>query len=253
MTEPLPVYIGFDGSQELASQVCEFSLRRRSSIPLIVRHLMVDAVKDAGAYDRPFHTENGQRIDDRDGKPFSTDFSFSRFLIPALQLYQGWALFCDGDFLWLEDVKELLGWANPAYAVMCVHHKHNPTLAEIAARKMDGREQTKYFRKNWSSLVLWNCAHPANRGITANVVNHQPGQWLHAFEWLDNNLIGSLPHRWNWLSGINEQPKRERIAAVHYTLGGPWFERCQDVPYAQTWRDELAAYRAQSKPNAIAA
>lgn len=252
MKEPFTVYIGFDGTQEIASKVCEFSLRRRSSLPLIVRHLMVDAAKDAGAYDRPFHTESGQRIDDRDGKPFSTDFSFSRFLVPALELYQGWALFCDGDFLFIEDVANLFAWKNDAYAVMVVKHQHRPTKDEIARRKMDGREQTKYYRKNWSSLVLWNCAHPSNRLVTANAVNHQPGQWLHAFSWLKDHEIGSLPHRWNFLAGINEPGKRETPAGIHYTLGGPWFEQCKDVPYAQTWRDELAIYRAQTQ-TAIAA
>lgn len=252
MKQALPVYIGFDGSQEIASKVCEFSLRRRSSIPLLVRHLMVDAVRDAGLYDRGSHIENGQTIDDQDGKPFSTEFSFSRFIVPALELYQGWALFCDGDFLWQDDIAELMKLANPAYAVMCVKHRHEPTQDDLATPKMDGRPQTRYYRKNWSSLVLWNCAHPANRCINSHAVNRQPGQWLHAFSWLPDHQIGSLPHRWNWLVGVSEPFRRDHPAGVHFTLGGPWFERHKDVPYADSWRDELAAYRA-SNETAIAA
>lgn len=248
MQNALPVYIGFDQSQRVASEVCEYSILKRASIPVLTRHLNLQAVQRNGMFARIWRTENGQRIDLRDGKPFSTDFSFTRFLIPMLDMYSGWALFCDGDFLFRADVAELASLADPKYAVMVVKHAHDPSAEK--KQKMDGREQTKYRRKNWSSLVLWNCAHHAHRELTINAVNHMPGQWLHAFEWLTDDLIGALPKEWNHLVGVD--PPAENIKALHYTLGGPWFEQCRNTPYADEWLSERRAQFSAKFPGLAA-
>jgi hypothetical protein len=119
-----------------------------------------------------------------------------------------------------------------------VKHLHLPTDTV----KMDNQVQTRYHRKNWSSFILWNCGHPANRRLTLPVVNGQTGGWLHAFGWLEDDLIGELPREWNFLEGW--YPARGPIpAAVHYTRGGPWFKDYQDVDYAEAWLRERDTMR----------
>lgn len=236
----LPVFIGYDRREHEAYEVCRASMERRSSVPLDIKRLDLTLLQDSGLYERPYHVKrSGQRIDVADGRPFSTDFAFSRFLVPALSLYQGWALFCDCDFLFTADLAGLLKHADDRYAVMCVKHDHKP----IERTKMNGVAQGGYPRKNWSSLVLWNCAHPANACMTVDCVSRMPGRWLHAFSWLSDDKIGDLPITWNWLSGVNE-PFDSVPCGVHYTLGGPWFENCQDVPLADLWRAERTSRRA---------
>lgn len=152
--------------------------------------------------------------------------------MPHLAQYEGWALFCDCDFLFRADLAELWALRDDKFAVMCVKHVHVPSEQQ----KMDGAFQTKYARKNWSSFVLWNCAHPSNMRLTVDAVNTEPGQWLHAFDWLTDEEIGELPTAWNWLEGSSEpsiDPK-----AVHFTRGGPWFPDWQTVAYAEEWRAE---------------
>ena len=127
----------------------------------------------------------------------STEFTFSRFLIPELNGYSGWALFCDCDLLFLEDVNKLFELADDKYAVMCVQHDYTPK----EGTKMDGKQQTIYPRKNWSSVVLWNCYHPANLQVNKQLVNdpNTTVKYLHRFSWLKDEEIGSIPHQWNWL------------------------------------------------------
>lgn len=231
MTEPLPVFIGYDRREHEAYEVCRESLIRHASVPLHIVKLDEAALRQAGAYGREWRQEGPNRIDLGDGKPFSTDFSFTRFLVPALSLYQGWALFCDCDFLFTADVAELFGLADDRYAAMCVKHEHAPR----EATKMGGITQTAYHRKNWSSLVLWNCGHPANRALSQAVVSTWPGSALHAFVWLADERIGSLPWRWNWLAGV-DPPLGIVPAGIHYTLGVPTMPGCEKAPYADLWR-----------------
>lgn len=239
----LNVYIGFDQREAEAWDVCRHSIARRSSKPVHFVKLDERALRYNGWYDRPWRVQDGQKIDQRDGKPFSTDFAFTRFLVPALSLYSGWSLFCDGDLLFTADLAGLFALADDRFAVQVVKHQHVPRETE----KMEGQRQDKYHRKNWSSLVLWNCEHPSNRFLTTHAVNHEPGQWLHAFGWLRDEEIGELPVTWNWLSGVSE-PLDEVPCGIHYTLGGPWFENCRDVPYANLWLNERASKRGHYTP-----
>ena len=235
------VWIGYDQREHAAWEVCRDSILRRTS-EVQVRTLRQDTLRQGGFYNREsFLTSSNQRIDAIDRKPFSTDFSFTRFLVAPLSLYEGWALFCDCDFLFTASLDGLFELIDDRYAVMCVKHQHDP----VEAIKMDGVLQTRYRRKNWSSLVLWNAAHPSNRHISIECVNRMPGAWLHAFEWLKDEEIGEIPLTWNWLSGVSE-PLDEVPSGVHFTIGGPWFENCQNVPYADLWRTERDSMRALS-------
>lgn len=243
MNDILNVFIGYDQREAEAWDVCRHSIARRSSKPVHFVKLDERALRYNGWYDRPWRMDGATKIDQRDGKPFSTDFAFSRFLVPALSLHQGWAAFCDGDFLFTADLAALFALADPSFAVQVVKHHH----VASESSKMDGVAQTNYFRKNWSSLILWNCEHPSNKFLTTHAVNHEPGQWLHAFGWLRDEEIGELPVTWNWLSGVSE-PIEEVPAGIHYTLGGPWFPNCQDVPYAKLWLNERLSRRGFSGP-----
>ena len=240
----IPAYVGYDEREDEAYRVCASSLREQASVPVQITRIGATGARQAGLFDRPVYYEDSQPIDGSDGKPFSTDFAFARFLIPALMLYQGWALFCDCDFLFLADIAKLWSLRDERYAVMVVKHQYMP--AESV--KMDGMAQGVYARKNWSSLVLWNCEHPANTRLSAFEVNRRTGSWLHGFQWLDDEQIGELPLSWNWLSGVSPSLGK-RPDAVHFTLGGPWFENHRHHPYSHLWLEH--ARRLQ--PSTIAA
>jgi hypothetical protein len=231
---PLKVFVGYDPAEDDAYSVCVRSMRATSSSSLAIEPLSLEALRMAGLYQRTFYFEDGQRYDTLDGKPFSTEFSFSRFLVPSLTQWQGWALFCDSDFLWREDVAKLFEYADESRAALVVKHDHHPR----EERKMRaGQRQQTYRRKNWSSLVLWNCAHIMNRYVTPFMVNHQPGWWLHGFTWLSDGQIGSLPPAWNWLDGYSSPDIHPR--AVHYTSGTPDVPGHENAAHADEWRGYL--------------
>lgn len=232
--EPLLVYIGYDWREKAAWEVCASSMRRHSSRPLMILPLKVERLQHAGLYRREWRHDGGNFIDVYDGKPFSTNFAFTRFLVPALCQWEGLALFCDCDFLWRSDVADLFSKADPKYAVQVVKHDHRPRETE----KMGGVGQTRYWRKNWSSLILYQAGHRANMMLTPHRVNNSRGQYLHAFGWLDGDEIGSLDERWNWLCGYSD-PQLDPFA-IHFTGGGPWLPDYRDVPYGDEWREEAA-------------
>ena len=234
----LHVFIGYDDREDEAYKVCRYSIVRRSSEAVSVHPLKHKPLRDMGLFDRPWRiSESGQYVDERDGRPFSTQFSHSRFLVPeyAKKLgISGWALFVDCDFLFRANLAHLFELADPEYALMCVQHEHIPD----ETLKMDGVEQTRYYRKNWSSLMLFNLDHPLNKDLDIDAVNHKPGSWLHSFGWLPDEAIGDLPAAWNWIEGVS--PRILPPKAVHYSVGGPWFENYRDVAFAQEWIAERA-------------
>lgn len=241
----IPVYLGFDSREPTASEVAAHSIRRRTRSPINIKYLKHKDLRKEGAFTRTWMTnETGNMIDVVDGKPFSTEYSHTRFLIPHLQNYKGWALFLDPDMLFLCDIEKLFALKDDKYAVMCV--KHNHTIGKGGV-KMDGCEQQNYYRKNWSSFVLWNCNHPANRQVTKEFVNKAKGSELHSFSWLSDDLIGLLPHTYNYIRGVSPALPAEskgKPDVVHYTEGGPWFDNCKHVAYAQFWLDEYENYQA---------
>ncbi len=223
--DELKIYIGWDSREDIAFQTCKHSLFDTASVPLKVVPLKQKTLREAKFYWR-----------DED-KLASTEFTFTRFLLPALMNFKGWALFIDCDFVALEDVKRLFDQRNDKYAIMCAHHDYTPKKGV----KMDGKKQTVYPRKNWSSMMLINCGHPSNSVLTKDFVNNPEidGKYLHRFSWLKDEEIGNLSHEWNWLVGWYKEPKDGTPKFLHYTEGGPWFKEYWNCEYATEY------YRAE--------
>lgn len=242
------VIIGYDPREWEAYLVCEASLRAHAaSRGVNVIRLDLAELRLGGLYDRPYRVdERGQMWDERDQRPFSVAFSFSRFLVPHI-VRKGPALFVDCDFVFRRDVAELFDLFDPQYAVQVVKHDHRPK----GTMKMDGISQVGYNRKNWSSCMLWNTEHHGHAALTVEAVNTWPGRDLHGFKWLSDCYIGSLPEAWNWLadaSPTTAEGTPEDIAAIHYTSGGPWFEHMQDCPYADVYRLERSLMWREKVP-----
>ncbi len=226
---PFRVYIGWDSREDIAYQVARRSLINNASIPVEVIPLKLAELVEQGLYTR-------------DIDPLaSTEFTYSRFLVPHLAGYKGWAVFVDCDFLFFGDVAELAQYQDPSKAVMCVHHDYTPK----ETTKMDGVPQSAYPRKNWSSFMLFNCDHPSAQSLTPEIVNRETGAYLHRMQWAKDEEIGSLPTGWNWLEGWYDKPAQGYPQAVHYTRGGPWFDAWQEVDYGDEWRAEAALCRAE--------
>lgn len=222
---PLRVFVGWDQREPEAYDICRYSLLRRASIPVDVVPIKLDELRARNLY---WRTEDPLA---------STEFTYSRFLTPALASYTGVAVFCDCDFLWLADIAELMRLVDPAKAVSCVQHDYRPT----EQTKMDGKVQTLYPRKNWSSLMVFNCDHPSVRALTPSVANTQSGAYLHRLQWVADADVGNLPIDWNWLEGWNAKPASGTPKVVHFTRGGPWFDAWQNVDYGDLWLAERAA------------
>jgi hypothetical protein len=126
--------------------------------------------------------------------------------------------------------------ADDKYAVMCVKHDYNPE----SSIKMDNQVQTNYPRKNWSSVVLWNCGHPSNMVMGPDIINNimLSGAYFHQFKWLQTREIGEIDTRWNWLAGWYKESDLGKPYAIHYTEGGPWFENYRKCEYAREWVNE---------------
>jgi hypothetical protein len=214
------VFIGYDPREAVAFSVLSYSIQARASMPVSIAPLMLSQL--SGMLTRERHPLQ------------STDFSFSRFLTPCLSSYTGWSVFMDCDMLMLDDIANLWKLRDDRYAVMVVKHNHVPK----ETTKFLGEKQTKYEKKNWSSVMLFNNAKC--RALTPEYVNTASGLELHQFKWLESeDLIGALPDRWNHLVGYN--PPRPDAALVHYTLGGPYFEEYRSCEYAGHWRTDLSA------------
>lgn len=218
----IPVFIGWDSREPVAYDVCAYSIKSRTKRDMDIRPLKLDNMRALGMY---------RRGEDKLG---STEFTFTRFFVPYLRGYVGWAIFCDCDFLFLDDIERLWDLRDERYAAMVV--KHDYTVAET--EKMDGKTQTVYPRKNWSSLILWNCSHPAHGQLNMNSLNSAPGQWLHRFQWINDEQLGEIPVGWNWLVDVYQPQPETKIHAVHHTLGGPWFKNYWNCGWNQEWKDE---------------
>lgn len=228
----LKVYIGWDQRDIDAYSVCEFTMKEHSSIPLLVKPLKDWELRQKQVYWRPYHVDaGGQMWDGRDGKPFSTGFSFTRFCVPLLENYADeWVLFCDPDMLWRADVADLFDHVNPDLSVLCVKHDHVP----LERTKMDGVIQTTYARKNWSSLMLMNPSRCT--GLSKYATNNYSGSDLHAMVWVEDEQIGGLQEEWNWLEGWSSPEINPNV--IHHTRGTP--DMNPDVAYAGEWWDALA-------------
>jgi len=224
----LNVYIGYDPNESIAFYTLAHSILRRASIPVSIAPLMRSQLK--GVYARAR------------GPTESTEFSLTRFLVPYLSGYSGWSLFMDCDMLCLADIAELSAQIErqPDKAVLVCKHDYVPRTE----RKFLDQVQTKYPRKNWSSLMLFNNARC--RALAPAYVNSAPGLDLHRFNWTDDGSIGELPLEWNWLVGEYDHSPDAKI--VHYTLGGPYFDDYRDCDYAGEWFAEREAMQRVTNP-----
>lgn len=221
-TNAFKIFIGWDSREDIAYQVAKKSIEDRASIPVEIIPLKQRELRKSELYTRP------------KDKLASTEFTFTRYLVPHLADYKGWALFIDCDFLFLDDVAKLVEQIDNKYAIMCAKHSYTP----MPGRKMDGQLQTVYPRKNWSSMMLINCEHPENvKNLTVESVNDESfnGAYFHRFSWLEDTEIGEVSHEWNWLVGWYDESCDGSPKALHYTEGGPWFDEYKDCEYAAEW------------------
>lgn len=218
----MKIFVGYDPSDDIAYQVCEYSIHKHNPDVTIVPLVQKDLISKQ-SYNRP--------VD----QLASTEFTFTRYLVPHLMGYNGWALFIDCDTLLLTDISELFSAADNKYALMCVQHKEYVVKTTY---KKNEKIQTNYPRKNWSSVVLWNCNHPSNKIVSPTYINKQSAQHLHRFEWLRDEEIGNLSVEWNWLvgyyNGMHGTPK-----LLHYTDGGPWHKHYRRCEYSDIWKEYL--------------
>jgi lipopolysaccharide biosynthesis glycosyltransferase len=213
------VFIGYDQREAIAYHVLSHSIQRLASEPVSIASLRLSQL--GGILTRP-----------RDPMQ-STEFSFSRFLTPYLSDYAGWSIFMDCDMVMLDDIVKLWQLRDDRYAVMVVKHIHVPKETV----KFLGEPQSRYEKKNWSSVMLFNNARCT--ALTPEYVNAASGLQLHQFKWLANDeLIGTLPNRWNHL--VAYDPPRADAALLHYTSGGPWWAEYKDCEYAASWLRELS-------------
>ena len=223
------IFVGYTSYQDVVYQVAKNSIERHSNdvqcYPIIQQSL-----RDLGIY---------TRAEDKNG---ATEFSITRFLTPWLAGYKGWVLFCDNDVLALTDINELFEQADDRYAVMCAKHNHTPS----EKIKLDGQKQSQYPRKNWSSVVLWNCDHPKNSFLTPELINEVSPLYLHRFMWLEDNEIGEFSHEWNWLVDWYKEPVNGQPKLLHFTDGGPYFRNYQNVDYKIEWLEEFKYYSGRN-------
>ncbi len=218
----LRIFIGWDSRFTEPAEVLRYSLLKHSTIPLDIHYLKLDELHLSRPHD-PLA---------------STEFTYTRFLPPHLCNFQGKALFLDNDMLCFADMKELNVLDMGPYALRVVHHDYTPSNSV----KMYGAVQTSYPRKNWSSMMLMNCARL--RVWSKDVVETQTGAYLHRFQDIPDDQIGELPTTWNTLDTMDERTK-----LIHYTNGGPWFKEYVDHPHAAIWFKYRDEYRASKKLN----
>lgn len=209
----ITLVVGFDQREAVAYHTFCQSVLEKATVP-------VEFVPLAE------NTLVGYRETHTDG---SNKFIYSRFLTPYLNNFSGWAIFADGDMICQADIKELWDLRDEAKAVQVVKHDYQTK----AQTKYLGNKNENYPRKNWSSLILWNCTHPAHRLLTPEFVQRQTGAYLHRFSWLQDEQVGELPRAWNWLA--IEYQDNPQAKLIHYTLGAPCFKDYVDSEMAEHW------------------
>lgn len=242
-------YIGVDHREPDALRVTEASVRAYASKPVTVKSLEHIELRRRQLFDRPWRVnEDGTYTDERDGRPFSVQFSHSRFLTPIVAKLDGisdWALFTDCDWLWLDDIHKLLREADPSKTVMVVPHNFEPDKST----KMDGQIQSRYKRKMWSALMLWNLK--STKLPTVEMVNEAEGGYLHRFGWLQDSDIGFLSEAWHWIPNYSPttdaaqeseaRGKTVPVNGVHFTFGPPvpGMTDREPTPFDNFWTNEL--------------
>ena len=216
MKNIIPIFVGYDPREAIAYHACVNSIIRNASKPVAIVPVALGLFKDY----KETHTDG------------SNHFIYTRFLVPHLMEYTGWAIFIDGDMIVRGDIAELWNQRDDYKDVMVVKHDYKTRMPV----KYLGAKNEDYPRKNWSSVILWNCNSFPNRRLTPQFVQQSTGSELHRFSWLDDDRIGELPPEWNWLPdeyGVNKDAK-----LLHYTLGTPCFQEFADTPQGDEWHRE---------------
>ncbi len=207
--------VGFDQREAVAYHTFTQSVIEKTSNPVSFIPLAINSLKDY----KETHTDK------------SNDFIYSRFLTPYLKNFSGWAIFADGDMVCQTDIKELWKLKDESKAILVVKHDYKTK----AQQKYLGNKNENYPRKNWSSLILWNCSHPKHKILTPDFIAKQSGKYLHRFSWLDDDEIGILPIEWNWLA--IEYPENMQAKLIHYTLGTPCFRDYANSDMSDIWHE----------------
>jgi hypothetical protein len=210
------IYIGYDTKETIAYHVCVNSIIRHASRAVSITPLALSTL-----------TDYNETHDDA-----STQFAYTRFLVPHLMNYTGCAIFIDGDMIVTEDITNLYNLFDPNYAVQVVKHDYKTKMSS----KYLGAKNEDYPRKNWSSVMLWNCSDLRNKILTPTFVQDATGSQLHRFSWLPDSAIGQLPAEWNWLA--DEYGESQQAKLIHYTLGTPCFEEFDNTPMSEAWHAE---------------
>jgi lipopolysaccharide biosynthesis glycosyltransferase len=242
MEKNCSIWIGFEPRDAVSFAICRASIEKqfaRSGREVPVHGIVLSDLRRRGLYVRETEVRDGELYDVISEHTMSTEFAISRFFTPLLAK-TGWALFMDSDMLIRGSLTRVFDLCDDKYAVMCVKHDHVPDPREIV--KMDGKTQSRYARKNWSSFVLYNCDHPSNRKLTLHKLNSLPGRDLHRFCWLEDEEIGEIGPEWNYLVGVTETEVNPQV--VHFTKGGPWLPRYSMCDYADEWFEALEQWAA---------
>ena len=207
------IVIGFDQREAVAYHTFCQSILERASAPVSFTPLVLGSLKGFSET----HTDG------------SNAFIYSRFLTPWLMDFNGWAIFADGDMICLDDIAKLWALRDKTKAVQVVQHNYQTKALD----KYLGNKNENYPRKNWSSLILWNCAHPKHKLLTPEFVMKQTGAFLHRFTWLEDADVGALPKEWNWLT--TEYEDNYQASLLHYTLGTPCFADYKNAEMSDVW------------------
>ena len=213
---PIPVFVGYDPREAIAYHTCVNSIIRHASQPVAIVPIALNLFQDY----KETHTDG------------SNHFIYTRFLVPHLMEFQGWAIFIDGDMILRDDIVKLWKLKESDKDVMVVKHNYQTRMPV----KYLGAKNENYPRKNWSSVILWNCNGLSNRRLTPEFVQASTGAFLHRFSWIEDNRIGELPPEWNWLP--DEYGDNSDAKLLHYTLGTPCFQEFADTPQANEWHRE---------------
>lgn len=214
--KPIPIFVGYDPREAIAYHTCVNSIIRHASRPVSIIPLALNLLEDY----KEIHTDG------------SNHFIYSRFLVPHLMEFQGQAIFIDGDMILLDDIVKLWDLRDVTKDVQVVKHDYQTSQTT----KYLGSKNENYPRKNWSSVMIWNCNSFPNRRLTPEFVMKSTGAELHRFTWLDDSRIGELPVEWNWLP--DEQGINPNARLLHYTLGAPCFHEYATTPQADLWHRE---------------
>ena len=214
MSKLLNIFVGFDQKESIAYHTFVQSIIENSTIPLSITPLAENNLDE--------YTENHT-----DG---TNKFTYSRFLVPYLMDFKGLAIFVDGDMVCLSDLKKLKNFYDPSTALSVVKHDYK-TKHKL---KYFGQKNEDYPRKNWSSVIVWNCEHPKNKILTPDFISKKEGSFLHRFNWLNDDEIGNLPKTWNWLA--MEYEERNKVDLIHYTLGTPCFKDYSNTALSKFWK-----------------